>query len=271
MKKRTFENILLISDMDGTLLDSDSRISEQNREAIHRFVDAGGLFTLATGRTDRSVSHYLDQLPINVPAITFNGAVIYDFAKDDVLWYDCLPENIYDVVKDVMVEFPELAVSIFHKKQVFTPAVNIETFKHAKREWFEPIQVPLGEVPFPWYKIILAWDPPKLPAVDAYLAARKEIFHKVYSEPQFLELLKITTSKGHALKKLLEIINNPDLRVIAIGDNMNDLEMLKEAGVGVAVGNAASKLKEKADICSVDHNMHAVSQVIDWIECGHIA
>lgn len=271
LKKHSFENILLVSDMDGTLLDSNSRISEQNRRAVSRFVEAGGLFTVATGRTDSSVKKYLNHLPVNLPAILYNGAVIYDFEKDEVLWSSCLPDNLGAVVTDVITEFPGIAVSIFHDKHVYAPAINIETHKHAQREWFEPIETALENVPLPWYKIILGWDPPKLKAVDAYLEKRTESFHKVYSEPQFLELLQKDTSKGHALKELVKILNNPNLRVIAMGDNMNDMEMIKEAGVGIAVGNANMKLKEKADICSVDNNMHAISQVIDWIECGRIA
>ena len=71
--------ILLASDMDGTLLDSRKRLSQANQSALENFVAAGGWFTVATGRMETSVKRYLPVLPLNAPAILYNGAVIYDF------------------------------------------------------------------------------------------------------------------------------------------------------------------------------------------------
>ncbi len=75
-----FKGIMLVTDMDGTLLDGKSRISEGNRRAIKRFIAGGGLFTVATGRMFKAVEPYLPALPMNVPAIVYNGAAIYDFS-----------------------------------------------------------------------------------------------------------------------------------------------------------------------------------------------
>ncbi len=271
MRKDPFKNILLVSDMDGTLLNSSSRVSEQNREAIRRFVDGGGLFTVATGRMEFAVRGYLDELPLNVPAILYNGASIYDFKNGRVLWDCCLPGNMQNLVSDAAAAFPGIGVTIFHGGDVYFAAENIETRKHREREGFIPVLTEIDKVPEPWYKIILTWDPPKLKEVEAFLKKRPEGFHMVYSEPQFLELLNKEASKGHALKRLVEMLDNPELCVVAMGDNMNDVEMIREAGVGIAVDNANARLKEKADICCVHHDLHAVSQVIDWIEQGHIS
>lgn len=270
MKKLPFKNMLLVSDMDGTLLDSNSKVSEKNREAICRFVEGGGLFTVATGRMEFAVRSYLDVLPLNVPAILYNGASIYDFKNERVLWSSCLPCNMRQLAEDAITTFPGIGISIFHNGDIFFAATNIETHKHEVREGLTPIVTGIENIPEPWYKIILTWEPDKLKHVEKFLENRTESFHMVYSEPQFLELLQKDTSKGHALKKLVEMLDNPELCIVAMGDNMNDIEMIKEAGVGIAVENANILLKEKADICCVHHDLHAVSQVIDWIEQGHI-
>lgn len=270
MNKYPFKNILLVSDMDGTLLDSSSKVSEQNREAICRFVEGGGLFTVATGRMEFAVRSYLDVLPLNIPAILYNGASIYDFKNERVLWSSCLSSNMRQVAEEAISAFPGIGVTIFHEGEVYFATENIETAKHRVREGFIPIITEVGNIPEPWYKIILTWEPQKLKAVEKFLENRTESFHMVYSEPQFLELLQKDTSKGHALKKLVEMIDNPQICVVAMGDNMNDIEMIKQAGIGIAVENANVLLKEKADICCVHHDLHAVSQVIDWIEKGQI-
>jgi len=80
-----FSNRLLICDMDGTLLDSNSRVSMENKEALDRFVAGGGFFTVATGRMEESVMKYLQDLPVNLPAIIYNGAAIYDFHTNRML------------------------------------------------------------------------------------------------------------------------------------------------------------------------------------------
>ena len=83
---KTFEGVMLISDMDGTLLNKDGNISEKNIEAIREFVSLGGRFTVATGRMKKGVEKFLDRLPINAPAIIFNGSSIYDFSKEEEIY-----------------------------------------------------------------------------------------------------------------------------------------------------------------------------------------
>jgi Cof subfamily protein (haloacid dehalogenase superfamily) len=261
--KKTFDGIFLISDMDGTLLDSQSRISHENRAALENFVECGGLFTIATGRMGKTLKHYLPLLPINVPGILFNGATIYDFAASKILWQVFLSEQTEKVIRDLMVTFPNMGIEVFSETDIYILRQNEVTDKHCVRDGISPRVTPIQEAPFPWIKIILAAEPPKLAVIEKYLSPRQGFFRMVYYEPDFLELLPPQASKGDALKKLLEILGQSDLKVVALGDNLNDLEMLQTADLGIAVANAHPGLRKATSLHYGHHDNHVVAQVIE--------
>lgn len=269
-QEKPFAGKLLITDMDGTLLDKDRLVSEENSKALRRFTEGGGLFTLATGRMNKTVMPYLKHLPVNVPGIIYNGAVIYDFAKKEILWYECLPDSMGELSAQILERFPGIGFQVFQGENVYFVGENSETGKHRKREGFEPIAAPLDKIPRPWYKILMAWEAENLARVEAWLKETGGDFHAVYSEAQFLEVLKLGVSKGHALKRLMPMLGIPDLKVIAMGDNMNDIEMLRQADVGIATENALEAAKAAADLCCCSNDSHAIAEVIGWMESGAI-
>jgi Cof subfamily protein (haloacid dehalogenase superfamily) len=257
--------------MDGTLLDGSGRVSGENRKALQRFTEGGGLFTLATGRMEFAVGPYLEELPVNVPAILYNGAVIYDFGRKAVLWEDNLRPEVLGTVKRVLEHFPGIGIQVYHGGRVYFAKENEYTDAHRVRENFDPVRVDIDHVPQPWNKVILEWHPEKLRRVEEFLQSCKEPFSHVYSEPQFLELLNRGASKGNALKALTGILGAPKPCVIAMGDNFNDKELIEAADVGIAVDNAPGAVKAAADVCCARHDMHAVAEVIGWIEEEKIA
>lgn len=271
MKKLPFEGILLVSDMDGTLLDSKSRVSMENKKALEYFVEGGGWFTLATGRMERAIYPYLDKLPVNVPAILYNGAVIFDFMNNEILWENYLDDSVQMTVREISQHFPDIGIEIYHDRDVYFVKEHEETEKHRVREGFTPCISELDNVPKPWYKVILVEHPNKISQVETFVRSRPGKFRAVYSEPQFLELLGEDTSKGNALNQLVNILGCSISNVIAMGDNMNDLEMIKTAGTGIVVENAHCDLKKVASFCCCHHDKHAVSSVVKWIEENRVA
>lgn len=81
-----FDGYLLVSDMDGTLLNSKGKLSEENKKAIEYFVDNGGQFTLATGRMLPSIKRHIHKMKVTLPVIMYNGTKVYDFNSDEVIW-----------------------------------------------------------------------------------------------------------------------------------------------------------------------------------------
>lgn len=258
--------MLLVCDMDGTLLNSTSKLSRENIKAAEQFVQGGGLFTIATGRMEVAIKKYTEQLPINTPVIIYNGAVIYDIKSGKQIWQRFLPMNAFEVIKEISQVFPEIGIEIFQGGNVYIINRNEETDKHLTREAFSPIYAPIEKVPDKWYKAIFAWDPAKLLMVEEFLKDKMDNFYSVYSEPQFLELLGMSTSKGNALQNLAKIMGIKQENIIAVGDNLNDLDMIKYAGTGVAVANAHDDIKRAAKICGVHQDDHVVKYVVELIE-----
>ena len=257
--------------MDGTLLDSTSKLSMENKRALDRFVAGGGLFTVATGRMEKSVKRYVKDLPINVPAIVYNGAAIYDLQAGRLLWEDTLEADLVEPIVNIAIErFQGIAVEVYHDARMYLVGGNEYTHNHVVREQFEPIISSLDAVPKPWVKVILVGDPAKLVQIDEFLKGFDEPFAHVFSEPQFLEILNQNVSKGSALKVLRQMPGFDKACVIAMGDNLNDVELLKEADIGIAVENAHHELKDIADLNCTNNDNNAVSEVIGWMEDGKI-
>lgn len=261
-----FTGILLVSDLDGTLLDSKSRLSLQNQTALQHFVRHGGLFTIATGRMEKTIRSYLPMLPINVPGILYNGAVIYDFASQKAIWENYLAEEMKMVVRDLQPAFPDLGIEVYHGMEVYFLQQNDETEKHCIRDGLRPLVRPVEQMPFPWIKVMLAAKATQLAAVEAYLKFRPGRFRMVYSESYFLELLPPDISKGRALKELVRYLGVPNLKVVALGDNLNDLEMIQTADLGIAVANAHPRLQQAAKLCYAHHDDHVIAQVVNHLE-----
>lgn len=266
MANLPFTGRLLVCDMDGTLLNTENKVSKQNKEAIEDFVNGGGFFTLATGRSAKGVESYIDELPINLPVIIMNGAQIYDFKSRETIYRSCLENDIDEIVLDLISQFPDMGIEIFTDKGVHILRQNEVTQWHRHKEGILPGIYDMADIQKPWYKIVMAWSYEKLKQVEAYLIGNTGTSRLVFAEEVFLDLLNYRTSKGSALEELARIAEIPLSNVIAIGDNLNDLEMIEKAGIGVAVENAHEDLKKCAQMCSIHHNNHAIEHVIRLIE-----
>lgn len=234
--EKKFEGLMLVSDLDGTLLNSKLEVSEENIKAVSYFVDNGGIFTIATGRMELGTRKYLEVLPVNAPVILYNGALIYDFNKEERIWTCGFRQDIRDLLKELLDRFPYLGIEIFPGgDNVYLLRENEETEKHSKKEGFKPVVISVDEMPKNFYKIILTANPDRLPEVEEFLKPMAQGFRTVYSEKQFLEILDNETSKGRALAELAKIMGIEKDNVISVGDNQNDLEMIKVSGTGFAV------------------------------------
>lgn len=272
MKMGKFDGILLCTDLDGTLIDDNRRVSKENTDAIEYFKSEGGKFTFVTGRVPNGAKLMLEYVRPNIPVVVFNGAGIYDFEEDKLLWGLYLDEKAISVVKYVEEKVDGLGLVVCTDDQVFFPKMNRWVDDYFKSENL-PLKTPAyTDIKEPWKKVLFVTEDFDVPKVRKIIAESEfaSLYEFVQSSPYYYEILPIEASKGNGLKRLAELVGIDKGKTIAVGDNENDISMIKEASVGIAVANATNDLKKAADIITVSNNENALAAVIDLLDKNKI-
>lgn len=258
------KDILLISDLDGTLLTSSHQISEENVAAIRKFEEQGGLFTLATGRTEQAVAIYIEQLNLRTPLILYNGAKIYCPLTHTILYEKTIviEQSFWDYLMSQLSD--ELVLLVYRNGEVYTPHRSELLERHERKDGVVCKDFPDGTEDQSITKLLLiANTPSDLLKIEQKAEEVGLIAEIVYSERNYLEILPFQASKGHSLLELLQLLPNKNLSTFAVGDNLNDLTLIREANHGYAVENAHPLLKTHANNITVHHDEHAIAEIIN--------
>ena len=237
---------LIASDVDGTLLTPDERISERTRQVVRAAVAAGAQFVLATGRPPRWIPPVVDALGFAPMAVCANGAVIYDSATDRVVSARTLPV-------DVLAELAEIAARVVpgaglaaerigsSAHDTATPQfVSAPGYEHA---WLNPDNTEVSYddlLSAPAVKLLVR--KPGMPSSELAAVLTRHIGMLgdiTYSTNDGLvEISMIGISKATGLEQVARSREISAEDVVAFGDMPNDVPMLRWAGHGVAMGNA---------------------------------
>lgn len=265
----TYDKIALFTDLDGTLLNSKREVSPENLAALHRFVSDGGAFGISTGRAPSNALDVLPPLPINTWSVFLNGAESYHFQKQTAGTVKVLPQKqLFPLITWVLETFPQINVQICAVDAllfVSDPAYEDHDFV----DTHQPMRnASLQEAAsHRWLKILFSGDRAILEQISA--KARQEQIpdtaDMVYTTYTYLEFLPKNTNKGNCLHDLRQQPELTDRTFIAIGDYSNDLELLQEADVAIAVANALPEVKAIADFITCSNDEHALADLIENI------
>ncbi len=262
-----YNGIALFADLDGTLLDDNRQLSDENLAAVKYFVDNGGSFAVATGRMERSTLINFPDLTINTPSIFYNGALIFDTQRREQLHHIYMPEGLEPVFQYILDNFPSCGVEVNAKGEAYVIRYNDIINFQLKREGFKGIKSSWNDVPRGWFKLLIADKRPRLIEIKEYLINLKRTDISVtFSEEELVDVMASNVSKGAALERLMQANADKWRTVFAIGDNDNDLDMIRTADVGIAVDNASEKVKEAAKYIVEHHNIPCIPQVLNLIE-----
>lgn len=250
---------LIISDLDGTLLNSDGKLSDYTAETLNWLTGCGIYFTFATARTIYSAKPITSGLNINVPCILNNGASVYDMNTGKYI------RNAYishEVSKQIISVFRKNDVNCFMFKFVdnilstFYDKVTDELMKtyvaERKRKFLHPFfecsdlvnEIDGSEIYINStgnYENLL----PIRNAVAEIEGADCAFYKDTYTDKWFLEIFSCDASKANGIKFLREKYGFEHITVF--GDNLNDLSMFEQADIKIAVGNAHPDVKDAAD------------------------
>lgn len=273
------QKILFVSDLDGTLLQPDARLSAETVRLLNQSIASGKLFTIATARTPATVAPILKDVNINIPAIVMTGAAqwipgTHDFSS--VKYMD--PDVVRSLVEAYRREKSPIflftledgVLNIYHiggklndLEQAFVEERLTSSYKrfHLDPDGKEILPDDLSKT-----VIFYGMQPPAI-ARRGYEAAlkipgcRPQIYHDLYGpEIALIDDFAPEATKANAVLELAGRLGAD--RIVAFGDNINDLPMLRVADTAVAVENALPEVKEAADIVIGPNTADSVARFI---------
>lgn len=234
---------LLALDMDGTLLDDNQNVSEHNREWIGKAVNAGVIVMIATGRGIQSASPYIEELKLTSPIVTANGSEVWQ-APGHLFKRQTLDQATIRKLHQLGVKYDSWYWAYAVEGMYNT---NHWEGELASEKWLK----------FGYY----------LEDVNRLEAIRREIdswgtLEITNSHPFNLELNPKGVNKAAGLKEVCKLIGIDITEAVAVGDSLNDLSMIQEAGLGVAMDNAQDAVKEASDCIAPRNTDDGVAYVI---------
>ncbi len=245
---------LLALDLDDTLLNEEFKISSRNKKALKEAASRGIGITIATGRMFRSSLPFARELGIELPLITYHGALVKEASGEQKVFRQVAVP--YDLAVEILRygEAENYHFNIYLDDKLYVKEENENTRYY---QWIASIPLEtVGELAV--FLEQVQKEPTKLTVInrEGRLEELQKILQGKYahelsilqSRPYFLEITHRDATKGQALKFLAERENLSAGQVIAIGDSYNDIDMLQYAGMGVAMGNAPAAVQRAADI-----------------------
>lgn len=245
---------LFCSDFDGTLVRADGTISNETKEEIARYTVAGGIFTVVTGRMTPSILPRVREFAEEGIVVSYQGAVVSDLKTGRILKTACFEEA--EALRAVrLLEEENHHIHVYTGEGLFVNrrdemlneyervcAVTGTVVNEKLSDWLTKNRPPV-------VKILVMIEPEKRLALKDELQKKLgETYFVTCSNDWLVELMPVGQDKGSAIRFLSEYFGVPKGEIAAIGDQLNDLPMLFEAGGRFAVSNAQEELKKIATV-----------------------
>jgi HAD superfamily hydrolase (TIGR01484 family) len=235
---------LVALDMDGTLLDEEQKISAENRKWIHRAIDHGITVMFATGRGLQSVEPYVEELQLKSPMVSVNGSEVWE------------APNVLLTRHEMNVEWIRELHALAVERDTWFWGYSVEGM-FSKDRWLDD----LGSVR--WLKFgFYVEDTAKLEEIRKVVAA-KGIYELTNSHIFNIEVNPKGVSKASGIQEVCKLLGIGMDEVIACGDSLNDLKMIRSVGLGVAMGNAQEEVKKAAKTVTATNVDDGVARVIE--------
>lgn len=275
---------MLALDVDGTLLDGQGRLTERVREAVRMARRSGLEVCLVSNRRPRSMAGLAQALELTCPLVAFNGGLVVDPATLRPLRSVTMPR---EVVGDTMRMWNGEDLSVFAYRLVYKGEPDIFYTRHP--DW-PPSAAYIAAAGANAARLSspadMDWEPLRVVVRDGEEAVRGA---RRLAEPRLdLERVRVHhfrdyngtwhyqvdphgATKTAGLQYVCQHLGFSAAEVVAVGDPLNDLDLLEFAGLGVAMGNAQPELKRRADVVIGDHDRHGLAQFIEDLVAGRLA
>ncbi|WP_314579780.1 Cof-type HAD-IIB family hydrolase [uncultured Streptococcus sp.] len=263
---------LIISDIDGTILDDQHQVDPKLKDMIPLLSREKIPFVLASARSPLGMEPIACELELrDNPLACYNGALVI---KGDPQAYETIIEHPLDkkeirtFLELVKAEFPSVSINLYSGKDWIADCldkwVQIEAAITGERPMIQNELIPVLNAQMPVHKLLLIDQAPVIQKLHDYLQTLgfpKTSFY--LSKDNYMEVTAKHVSKEQALYEIAQHYQVPLEQVMTIGDNFNDLPMLRLAGLGVAMGNAPEAVKTEAKAVTKSNNEHGVAEAVE--------
>ncbi len=256
---------LLVLDLDDTLLNKEHSISEITYKTINKIRDMGVEVVIATGRMFASAMKFVNELKISTPVISYNGAYVKNPVTEKVIFHQPLR---FEIAKKIIEEAEEknLYINLYQDDKLYV----------AEKNQLSDLYVRISGVPahsVGKLSKFISEDPTKLLVIENDRKKQQfwlDYFQEKYqpgiavteSKRNYIEFIEKNVSKGEALEVVAAKLGFKMNEIVALGDGWNDLEMIKRAGLGVAMGNASAEIKEEAGMIAPPHDKEGAARIL---------
>ena len=260
---------LIALDVDGTIRDRERQISSRTRSAIEQVREKGAYVTLATGRTFLSALNASTDLGLTCPIITFQGAHVA-MPNGDLLWHTPLTSQMTATALDALAGRDEFEVMAYYGNDIFVVEMSDWAEDYGQRNSI-PIHVVQPEkiTSGPMTRLVVRGDDDAIESLEVELNDRFDgSLYVTRSLSYFCEILHPDAGKDKAIGWLCSHLDISPTDTLAFGNGYNDIEMLSEAGLGVAVDGGVPQAIAAADLVAPSMEDDGVARVLEYLLDG---
>lgn len=274
---------LYLSDLDGTLLNSAARLSDNSAEMLNSLIEAGMLFSVATARTAATVLDIFSGVKLNVPLILMNGVVLFDFKNNKNLICHSIEKESADEIIRIYEDHGKSPMLYFQKDNYLQIEYKDLTNAHQmnyvnqrqalnKKKFVYRDKLQVSDSDNMIYIVTLDY-PEQIDNIYREITAADKVtctyYRDNYTDCYFLECMNKKASKASAAEELKKLLGVD--RIVAFGDNLNDIPLFEIADEAYAVSGACDELKKIADGVIGSNDDDAVARfLIERLECNNL-
>ncbi len=262
------EKHLIALDLDGTLLRNDKTISDRTKAVLKTLMEQGHYVMIATGRPYRSSAQYYKELALKTPIVNFNGAFVHHPLSAS--WGSFHTPLDIGIAKEIVDACNSYS---FHN---IIAEIQDDVYLHNQNEHLLDIfnmgnpKITIGDLrsylPSSPTSLLIHAEPDDVTTIRSHLSEvhAELIDHRRWGDPfHVIEIVKSGLHKAVGIQRVANYLNIPQSRIIAFGDEDNDLEMLEYANIGVAMGNGISAVKNIANVTTVSNEEDGVALFLE--------
>lgn len=256
-------------DLDGSLLNSKNQISEGTKKTLIRSMEEGNKLAIITGR-DFYAAEFLGK------ALAFdkygglisssNGAHVYDMKEKKTIINHYLD---YNLIKEMIAFGKSLGFDyiIYHKGEILAENDRTHSLEFLSQKNKMPYRI-IGnleyKIDFPLNKLLFSARPEIIEKnIEKFRDKFKKRVNPIHSMPQFLDCMPLGINKGKSILEIADYFSIKHEDTYAFGDEINDMEMIQMAGVGIAMANASNRLKKEADEITLSNDEDGIAYYIE--------